>query len=83
MRKNSNPFGANFSVPYHNIGRGEKKKRPPSPKYIENLRYGTVTKDNEEIELCLTCPYPRCVEKCKRLRDYRKAKAKEESKTDE
>lgn len=49
---------------------GKKKK----PRNIEDLRYGETTTDIKEIELCLNCPYPDCVDKCKRMRDFRRIK---------
>ena len=72
MKKNVNPFNQNFSIEYQNIGKHGKKKK----KYrtIDNMRYGDIITSKEEIELCLTCPYEKCVSKCERLANFRREK---------
>lgn len=76
--KLSSPFSekisSGMSTSYHNIGRGEipKKKKERD---IEDLQYGSVYKDQEEIDLCLNCPYKKCKDKCDRIANHRKMRA--------
>ena len=72
MKKNVKPFNQNFSIEYQNIGKNDKKKK--DYRSIENMRYRDVTTNKEEIDLCLTCPYPKCVSRCERLANFRKEK---------
>lgn len=71
--KNVNPFVNGRNIPHQTIG-GVRKRKKREAIYIDDLRYGAVTTSKEEIDLCLSCPYQECVEKCKRLREYRNKK---------
>lgn len=67
------PFNEDFTIPYQKIGREQQKKKQKK-RDIENLRNGKVTENQAEIDLCLSCPYPECVSRCKRLEEFRGAK---------
>ena len=72
MKKNVSPFNQNFSIEYQKAGKRVKKKK--EYRSIEDMRYGSVTTSKEEIDLCLTCPYPKCVSRCERLANFRREK---------
>ena len=76
MRKSS-PFSENYRVSYTKVGRSTKKKY--KERDIDNL-IQSAPASKEEIELCLTCPYPDCVNYCDRIRNYRKGLAKKDGK---
>lgn len=72
--KTSNPLREiinNGKLSTNGVG-GVKKRRYE----FEDLRSGESTTDIEEINLCLNCPYPKCMVKCDRIRNYKINKKK-------
>lgn len=82
--KLSSPFSekisTGMSTSYHNIGRGEIPKKKKGERDLEDLQYGSVYKDQEEIDLCLNCPYKKCKGKCDRIANHRKMRAENRAK---
>lgn len=79
---NVNPFGSSFSVPYHNVGREEipkKKRYKRNVGDINGYHAGDFNiRDQEEIDICLNCPYDDCRSRCSLLMKHR-AKKREEA----
>lgn len=76
MRRSS-PFSEDYRVSYEKVG------RPPKKKYKQKDIYNLIQSkpaSKEEIEMCLTCPYPDCVAYCSRLKNLRKEQAKKNGK---
>ena len=85
MDNYTKPFSQerNFAISpsYQNIGRGELPKKKKPQRDIEDMQYGMVYKDQEEIDLCLTCPYKKCKDNCDRIKKHRKMRAENRAKS--